>query len=260
MKTKPTLTVPEEVTVVIPVYNESRHIGGVLRVLNQVPDLAQIVVVDDGSRDDSGAVVEKWRAVDSRIELLRLAENQGKGRALMAGARAACHDLLLFLDADLMGLSPSHIPLLTDPVRRGDYHMTIGIFGNGRWQTDLTHRCFPFLSGQRCLRWSLFGEMFEGKRAKWSVETAFGLHAWYNHYPTRYIAWPGVTHALRTEKQESITGLLSHIVMWEEICLYTTRFFLNRGWRSRVERPVKGQRPRSGYGRLASSRFDGHGS
>ncbi len=138
--------------------------------------------------------------------------------------------------------------------------MTLGVFGNGRWQTDLTHRFFPFLSGQRCLRWSMFRGIFQGQLARWSIETAFNLHAWYHYYPVRYIAWPGVTHATRTEKQKGFTGHLSHMKMWWEIGRYTARFFRNYGWRPKLATPVNRRPRQSGYARLASSKSDGRGS
>jgi glycosyltransferase involved in cell wall biosynthesis len=227
----------EKISVIIPAYNEAGHMGGVLQVLNQVPELAQIIVVDDGSSDETVVKVKAWMELDARMELLQLPCNQGKGRALMAGVRMARHDLMLFLDADLMCLKPYHIQMLTRPIRRRDCCMALGLFENGRWETDLTHRIFPFLSGQRCLRWSFFRGMFQGKSARWSIETAFNLHAWYHYYPVQHISWPGVTHAIRTEKQSEILGLLSHLKMWGEISYYTACFFLNRGLRSKVGRP-----------------------
>jgi glycosyltransferase involved in cell wall biosynthesis len=224
----------EAVTAVIPAYNEGRYIGEVLQILAQVAELTQIIVVDDGSQDETASIVLEESAFDARIELIRLRQNQGKGVALFIGTEAADNDLILFLDADLMQLRPSHIPRLINPVRRGECGMTLGIFHNGRAHTDLTHRCFPFLSGQRCVRWSLFQELFQDEPIQWSIETAFNLHAWYHRYPVQYVPWAGVTHATRAEKQEGFSGYWSHVKMWWEIGSYTLRFMLNQGWRPRA--------------------------
>jgi glycosyltransferase involved in cell wall biosynthesis len=256
---EPTLSLfraSEAVTAVIPAYNEARYIGDVLNVLTQVADLSQIIVVDDGSHDDTASLVQERSTLDARIELIRLPQNRGKAGALFIGTDAANNDLILFLDADLMQLRPAHIPLLINPVRREGYGMTLGVFQHGRLQTDLTHRCFPFLSGQRCVRWSLFQEVFRDEPVQWGVETAFNLHAWYHHYPVQHVPWFGVTHATRAEKQEGFSGYWSHVKMWWQIGSYTMRFLLSHGWQPKV--PVN--KRRSSHARLATSKYDIQGS
>jgi glycosyltransferase involved in cell wall biosynthesis len=194
-------------------------------------------------------LVRAQRACDDRFELIRLNHNHGKGGALFVGTRAADNDLILFLDADLMQLLPEHIPLLIDPVRRSECDMTLGIFHHGRWQTDLTHRCFPFLSGQRCVRWPLFQTLFADEPLRWSVETAFNLHAWYHRYPVQHVPWWGVMHATRAEKQEGVSGYWSHVKMWGQIGTYALRFLLSQGWQPKAT-PAKRQ---SDFKPLASS-------
>ena len=89
---------------------------------------------------------------DARIQLVCLSANQGKGGAMLAGAQVSDNDLIVFLDADLIGLHPENVLALIEPVSNGTCSMTLGIFTQGRFQTDLTHWLTPFLSGQRCLR------------------------------------------------------------------------------------------------------------
>ncbi len=90
---------------VFPVFDEVENIG---RLLDEVRALAprlasdfEIVVVDDGSRDGSAAVVDRLREQDPRIRLLRHADNRGYGAALRAGLREARGELVFFSDADL---------------------------------------------------------------------------------------------------------------------------------------------------------------
>ena len=85
-------------SVVIPAYNEARFIGTLLDRIKAV-DLAalgivpEIIVVDDGSADDTAAIVERAGGV----RLLRMERNGGKGRAVRAGIGAATGDLLIIL-------------------------------------------------------------------------------------------------------------------------------------------------------------------
>lgn len=228
----------EAVTAVIPAYNEAEHIGDVLHVLEQTPVLAQIIVVDDGSTDNTGAVVKAFGRRDRRIQLICLPANRGKGGALVAGANAGRHDLVMFLDADLIGLRPENVRALSEPVQQGVSGMTLGIFKNGRRQTDWSHKLTPFLSGQRCLRWSLFRDTPGLEDARWGFEVALSLYAWRKHCPVTAIPWPGVTHAMRLEKMTGLEGVWSHCKMWLDIGTYLYRHFGQTR-----ERPSGSRRP-----------------
>lgn len=84
-----------EISVVIAAYNEERHIGRCLTsVLSQIPP-AQVVVVDDASRDRTAAIAEGLGA-----DVLRLPSRTGRGGARDAGARAARGSIIAFVDAD----------------------------------------------------------------------------------------------------------------------------------------------------------------
>jgi glycosyltransferase involved in cell wall biosynthesis len=214
----------EPVTAVIPAYNEAGYIGDVLQCLARRADVPQIIVVDDCSRDGTAAVVQAQMESNPQIELIQLQKNSGKGQALLRGIEARQNELLLFLDADLLQLESHHLSALINPVRSRGYAMSLGIFREGRWVTDFTHRYLPFLSGQRCLRWSLFNDMFSAEETGWSIETAFNLHAWYHHYPVLRVPWKGVSHVTRLEKYEGLSGNWSHLNMWFDIARYTVRF------------------------------------
>lgn len=240
-----TRTVFEPIAVVIPAYNEAERVSNVLQAAIGVPHLTQIIVVDDGSQDDTVDVVTGWQGRDSRIELISLRVNHGKAGAIAVGAEHAGGDIVAFIDADLSGLQPHHIQQLTAPVRRRECAMTLGLFQNGRRSTDVTHRYLPFLSGQRCLRWSLFRDAVGLPNVGWSLETALNLHAWYNGYPTWRVPWQGVTHAMRPEKQPGLGGYTSHITMWSQIMRYTLHFIGDTGVASVLARLQDDQPPPS---------------
>ena len=65
---------------------------------------------------------------DARIQLVCLSANQGKGGAMLAGAQVSNNDLIVFLDADLIGLHPENVLALIEPVNNGKCSMTLGIF------------------------------------------------------------------------------------------------------------------------------------
>jgi glycosyltransferase involved in cell wall biosynthesis len=94
-----------ELSLVFPVFDEEASIGPLLDdALALAPQLAsefEIIVVDDGSRDTSAAVVETVRRREPRVRLLRHAANRGYGAALRAGLQDARGELVFFSDADL---------------------------------------------------------------------------------------------------------------------------------------------------------------
>ena len=114
--------------------------------------------------------------------------------------------------------------------------MSVGLFASGHWNTSLTHYLFPFLSGQRCLNWPLFQNLYQEKINGWSIETALSLHAHVQDFAVKYIRWPGADHARRPEKRATLAGYFSHVKMWWEIGCYTYRFILHHSQMSEREK------------------------
>lgn len=110
------------VSVVIPAYNEAALLPETLRALRALSDVDELVVVDDGSTDDTADAAE---GPDTFV--LRLRHNVGKGGALEAGVDAARGDVLVFLDADL-GVSAGEATALIEPVCRDEADLVIGCF------------------------------------------------------------------------------------------------------------------------------------
>jgi cellulose synthase/poly-beta-1,6-N-acetylglucosamine synthase-like glycosyltransferase/peptidoglycan/xylan/chitin deacetylase (PgdA/CDA1 family)/spore germination protein YaaH len=105
----------EPVSVVIAAYNEGKVIASTLRALlsSDYRGEIEVIVVDDGSRDETAAEVENVAQVDSRVRLLRQ-ENRGKARALELGLAAVRHGVVVFIDADTQCQSDT-LPRLLEP-------------------------------------------------------------------------------------------------------------------------------------------------
>jgi len=111
MKTDPVLSV------VIPVYNER---GTVLRIIAKVLAIdfvKEIIVVDDGSRDGTGALLRETR-FDDRVKLLFHDRNRGKGAALRTGFAQATGQIVTIQDADLE-YDPQEFAEMIRPIRDG---------------------------------------------------------------------------------------------------------------------------------------------
>jgi hypothetical protein len=116
-------------SVVIPAYNEQEAIGAVLeRILSTEPQLLatglaglEVIVVDDGSHDGTGAAVRQW----PRVRLVCHEHNRGYGAAIKTGFRHAQGELLAFLDADGT-YPPEALSCLCRPLLSGEADLSIG--------------------------------------------------------------------------------------------------------------------------------------
>ena len=92
-------------SIIIPAYNEHRRIGDTLRrildYMHQQNWSAEVVAVDDGSRDDTAQIISTYAAQNSEVRLVSNPGNQGKGYAVRNGMLNARGEYLLFTDADL---------------------------------------------------------------------------------------------------------------------------------------------------------------
>ena len=107
-----------ELSLVIPAFDEGERLVKTLeQVLAWVGDRPyEVIVADDGSTDDTEAVLARF--ADRGVRSVRLAQNSGKGAAVAAGVRAARGDIVAFFDADL-AYSLDQLDALLAPVREG---------------------------------------------------------------------------------------------------------------------------------------------
>jgi glycosyltransferase involved in cell wall biosynthesis len=151
---------PADVSIVIPAYNESDAIAEVVGALALAAPWREIIVIDDGSHDDTGA-----KAAQAGAIVVRHPYNKGNGAAVKTGIRRATGDYVLIIDADGQHRADDAVRLVG---RLGDYDLVIGArskatqatharrFGNGALNglaSYLTGRDIPDLtSGFRAAR------------------------------------------------------------------------------------------------------------
>ena len=110
------------VSVLMPAFNEASSIEASVSAALAIPGVDEVVVIDDGSADQTGDLAAKAGAV-----VIRLTKNAGKGGALNVGLTKARGDVILTLDADLGASALEGVKLL-GPVLEGEAHMTVGVF------------------------------------------------------------------------------------------------------------------------------------
>lgn len=197
-----------KVSCIIPAYNEGPRIAAVTSVLSKCDFVDEVLVVNDGSSDNTAQAARA-----TGIEVLSLPVNMGKGAAVSRGISATSGDVILLLDADLVGLTRKHVQDLLAPVVKGDADMSIGIFRGGRVFTDLAQLTTSFLSGQRALKRSLI-EPSELEDTKYGLETALTQIASEKSLIVKKVYLDDLTQVVKEEKMGLAKGSRQRFKMY----------------------------------------------
>lgn len=157
------------VSIIIPAFNEQFHLPLTLDVLSKHRFWDEIIIVDDGSKDQTANI-----ELPIGVKMIKHTRNYGKGKAIETGIKSSKGDYLLFLDADL-GETAYWAERLIEPIANGNADMVIAKFpqtNNGGFGLvksfakkgikRLTGKELSEpLSGQRCIRKDLTNEIID---------------------------------------------------------------------------------------------------
>lgn len=188
-----------KISVILPAKNEAEGLARTLpRLAELMPD-AEIIVVDDGSTDETAAVARQYGA-----RVLSAPYSMGNGAAIKRGAREAAGDVLVFMDADGQH-DPGHIPQLLERLEQG-YDMVVGArdgagqanMGRGlanafynrlaSWMTG--HEVADLTSGFRVVRTNRFREFLHLLPNGFSYPTTSTMAFFRSAYPVAYVPIP----------------------------------------------------------------------
>jgi hypothetical protein len=194
---------------IIPAFNESSRIRGVLQEVTAHPLINEVIVVDDGSADDTSHVASQF----DFVQVIRNSANQGKSSAVSRGIRASSGSVLLLLDADLIGLSAENISNLIEPVIEGLADVSISLRGNAlppwRWLG------LDYVSGERVFPRDLIADSL----AEIENLAGFGLEVYLNQLLTqrrcrlRVVPWNDVQSPYKSIKYGFWAGAAAEIRM-----------------------------------------------
>jgi len=219
-----------QLSIILPAKNEAPALTALLPQLRAAHPDAEIIVVDDGSTDDTRSVCKS-----SGIQCLSSPYSMGNGAAIKRGARAASGDILVFMDGDGQH-DPADIKRLLDQLNRG-YDMVVGArdwgsqAGVGRgvantlynWlATRMTgHPILDLTSGFRAVRADKFREFLHLLPNGFSYPTTSTMAFFRSAYPVAYIPIKAAQRVGKSHIKPLRDGLRFLLIIFKIATLYS---------------------------------------
>jgi len=203
----------KKISCIIPTYNEEPRIKNVLEIVANHPLIDEIIVVDDGSIDNTQNIVKKFE----NVKLIVHSKNQGKSMAIYTGVRESNGEFIFLLDADLLGLTSSNIATLIEPVSSGIADISISLRRNTPWVWKLIG--IDYISGERVFPKKMLKDNLEKIRSL----PGFGLEIFINNviiankYRIKIVKWNNVDSPYKHKKHGFWIGIKGEFKMYKHI-------------------------------------------
>ncbi|MDP7116269.1 MAG: glycosyltransferase [Candidatus Woesearchaeota archaeon] len=198
-----------KVTCILPVYNEGKTVGNVLKVLVNSKMLDNILIINDGSKDNSAKEVKKFKS--KKIKFVNLKKNMGKGNAIREGIKGLKTDIVFMCDADLIRFKEQNINEIINPVIKGQVEMCMGIKDNPVRGFTFIYYVFQ-LAGERAMKYKDFKKIMSNPLIEgWGIESVINRYYKDRKLKVRQVGMKGVTHILRAKK-EGLSSLISECI------------------------------------------------
>ncbi|MBI5134476.1 MAG: glycosyltransferase family 2 protein [Candidatus Taylorbacteria bacterium] len=209
------------VSAIIPAYNEESTIGEAVKAVVGHPRIEEVIVVDDGSKDGTSRI-----AAQAGAKVIRLSENSGKANAMEIGVKAAKSDIILFLDADVLGMTYEKLSVIIDPVVSGRLDMHVGIFARPLVFSKKLFYISPVLSGQRALVKSLWYKIPANHKKGFRIELALNYAARRYGKGTGYEIVPSLRHFSKEEKYGFFKGFWRRLRMFSQVAAFSLVLYI----------------------------------
>lgn len=210
-----------KIACVIPAFNEGSRISKVLEVVVNFPLFDEIILVNDGSSDNTLEIMNYYSKLKSSIKVVDIQPNGGKTNAVNKGVKVSNSDLICLIDADLTGLRYDYLYKMIYFLLSGDFDMTILDRAGDRvspvgWVQSWIAR---FNGGERAIWRKHFDKVKFGKESRYGIEQELNLYYVNNALKVRTIYCPELYCTFQFEKKGFIEGFKAYKKMFTEIYL-----------------------------------------
>jgi polyisoprenyl-phosphate glycosyltransferase len=195
--------------VIIPARNEAVTVGHIVAAAKQARGVGKVIVVDDHSTDGTAKIARDAGA----IVVLSKAKSD-KAKALATGAALSRAPILVFFDADIRRVQPSHIEALVEPIWYG-YSMSCGLVDYG--PKNAIYLRLPPITGMRALKREIFMSIPEKHLDKYNIEALVNSVIARKQLPSAIRVLTGTSHRTKITKRGYYHGILAHIFMVRQL-------------------------------------------
>lgn len=206
----------EKVAAIVPALNEEKNVARVLEVLLSSKYLDEVILVDDGSTDKTAEIGKKLGVKVVRLEKIG---GSGKGNVMKQGLKATDAKIIVFFDADLVGLDKDHVHLLVEPMIKENIKMCIGIRERLMGLPWIIAKIDPLMAigGERAIRRELLENIPDKFVKGFSVEPALNYYCRKNKIPVKKVLLRNLDVIIKEKKWGFIKGFAARLRMMFEI-------------------------------------------
>lgn len=187
-------------------YNEEQTIKGVVEGLLSSSYIDEIILVDDGSTDNTSKIMAGF-SNNHYVKNIRLHKNCGKGFALYTGIKKAKGDILVFFDADVDNIKNEHIHSLIQPLIEKSADMVIG-WPVTNYKSDVSLNIFKKFAGERALfKKDIYPLLPRIRKAGYGIEAILWMYYSNENKHIKSVMLYGLKHFVKTAKATKRTAI-----------------------------------------------------
>ena len=205
----------DDLTIIICTFNEEKTICDVVKACRLYNERSEIIVVDDGSQDNTELLLQNLNKT-IRFNYIKLAENRGKSYAMTIGIENAGNDILLFFDADSIGIRKEHFHDMLLPIMENKADMVLGHTAATFINVKLTP--FKAFTGERVLlKKDILPILDEIRNLRFGIETYINLYFQTHGKRISYVFLKGLRTLNKYEKTTLIKATKQYFSEGREI-------------------------------------------
>ncbi len=205
----------KKISLIIPAKNESKNISRVLKIAVKAKEIDEIIVIADDCNDNTVEIAKKFK-----VKVFENINSKGKGDAMIRGVGLSTGEIIMFMDADLVGLKQKHINQLLLPIINQECDITIGLRGRIFGLSALIPKIFHSLAigGERAMSKDFFNSLpVKADINGFGIETIINWWAKKNKLRMHFPILEGLNQVIKEKKWGFFKGFYCRIILCYQI-------------------------------------------
>lgn len=216
-----TFSTKENVSVIIPAYNEGKTIGNIVKLALSHPLIGEVIVVDDGSKDDT-VIASK----EAGAKVIMHEKNKGKAAAMDTGVRQSVSSIIFFIDGDIVGFTHEMMDIAIRAVQSHMSDMHVVITDHGSFFSERLIKSLPLIAGIRVLRKSIWEAIPPRYLNRFEIEMALNFFANKQGARIESRVFKGLTQVVKERKRGLVWGFYQRIFMIRDLIFVFVRLYI----------------------------------